>query len=113
MTKCVGDKKEFKCETCPAVFNTAGNLKAHITNKSCEIQCNLCDKTLTSAGYLDKHIASVHKVQMEVVKTTEGHIGLFTSTELKKDLHCNLCDFKATCAAKLKRHMLTSVISNA
>ena len=106
MTKCVSDKKEFKCENCPAVFNTAGNLKAHITNKSCEIQCNLCDKTLTSAGYLDKHIASVHKVQMEVVKTTEGHIGLFQSTELQKDLHCNLCDFKATCAAKLKRHMI-------
>ena len=39
------------------------------------------------------------------MKTTEGHIGLFTSTELQKDLHCNLCDFKATCAAKLKRHM--------
>ena len=105
MTKCVGDKKEFKCENCPAVFNTASNLKAHITNKSCEIQCNLCDKTLKSAGYLDKHIASVHKVQMEVVKTIEGHIGLFPSTELQKDLHCSLCDFKATCAAKLKRHM--------
>ena len=43
---------------------------------------------------------------MEVVKTTEGHIGLFTSTELQKDLYCNLCDFKATCAAKLKRHMI-------
>ena len=62
MTKCVGDKKESKCENYPAVFNTAGNLKAHITNKSCEIQCNLCDETLTSAGYLDKHIAYVHKV---------------------------------------------------
>ena len=41
MTKCGSDKTEFKCEKCPAVFTTAGNLKAHITNKSCEIQCNL------------------------------------------------------------------------
>ena len=42
---------------------------------------------------------------MEVVKTIDGHLGLFPSTELQKDLHCSLCDFKATCAAKLKRHM--------
>ena len=28
MTKCVGDKKAIKCENCPAVFNTAGSLKA-------------------------------------------------------------------------------------
>ena len=64
---------------------TAGNLKAHITSKSCdEIQCNLCDKTLKSAGYLEKHISSVHRVQMKVVKTIEGHIGLFPSTELQK-----------------------------
>ena len=85
MPKCVGDKNLFKCENCPAVFNTARNLKAHITRKSCdEIQCNLCDKTLKSAGYLEKHISSVHRVQMKVVKTIEGHIGLFPSTELQK-----------------------------
>ena len=77
---------------------TAGNLKAHITSKSCdEIQCNLCDKTLKSAGYLEKHISSVHRVQMKVVKTIEGHIGLFNWAP--KDLHCSLRD-KATCAAK-------------
>ena len=84
MTKCVGDKKEFKCENCPAVFNTASNLKAHITNKSCEIQCNLCDKTLKSAGYLEKHISSVRRVQMEVVKTIEGHIGFSHQLSSKK-----------------------------
>ena len=44
----------------------------------------ISDKTLKSAGYLEKHISSVHRVQMKVVKTIEGHIGLFPSTELQK-----------------------------
>ena len=43
---------------------------------------------------------------MEVVKTIEGHIGLFPPTELQKDLHCTLCDFIAITASKLKRHMI-------
>ena len=47
------------------------------------------------------------RVQMDIVKTAEGHIGLFPSTELQKDLHCTLCDFIATKASKLKRHMIS------
>lgn len=106
MTKCIGVKKAIKCENCPTVFNTAGNLKVHMTNKSCEIQCNLCDKTLKREGDLEKHISYTHRVQTEVVKTSEGHIGLFPSTELRKDLHCSFCDFIASIASKLKRHMV-------
>ena len=30
-----GDKKEFKCENCPAKFNKACNLKDHKTNNRC------------------------------------------------------------------------------
>ena len=74
MTKCVGDKKAIKCENCPAVFNTAGNLKVHMNNKSCEIQCNLCDKTLKSAGFSERHFSSAHIAKIEVVKTIEGSI---------------------------------------
>ena len=33
LTKCIGEKS-FKCENCPAVFNTEGNFKVHVTNKS-------------------------------------------------------------------------------
>ena len=67
VTKCIGEKS-FKCENCPAVFNTEWNLKVHVTNKSCPVKCNRCDKTLKNAGYLDRHMASVHSVQMQVVK---------------------------------------------
>ena len=102
ITKCVGDKNEFKCENCPAVFSTAGNLKAHITNKS----SNAISVIKRWKHYLEKDISSVHIVKMEVVKTIDGHLGLFPSTELQKDLHCSLCDFKATCAARLRRHMI-------
>ena len=51
-------------------------MKIHGGEKS--NKCNQCDfdKTLKSAGYLEKHISSVHRVQMKVVKTIEGHIGL-------------------------------------
>ena len=94
-----------KCENCHTVFNTAGNLNVHMANKSFEIQCNLCDKTLKSAGYLEKHISS-NRVQTRVVKTSEGHKGLFPSTELRNDLHCSLCDFIAPKASKVKRHMV-------
>ena len=44
--KCVGEKKAFKCENCPATFNKADNLKVHMANKRCSVQCNLCEKTL-------------------------------------------------------------------
>ena len=50
MTKCIGVKNAIKLKNCPIVFNTAGNLKVHMTNKICEIQCNLCDKTLKREG---------------------------------------------------------------
>ena len=106
VTKCIGEKS-FKCENCPAVFNTEGDLKVHVTNKSCPIKCNLCDKTLKNAGFLDRHMASVHSVRMQVVKTSEGHIGLFQSVEVQNNLHCTLCDFIATKASRLKRHMIT------
>ena len=52
------------------------------------------------------HLIYTHRVQTEVVKTSEGHIGLFPSTELRKDLHCSFCDFIASIASKLKRHMV-------
>ena len=68
MKKCVSEERDFKCENCPAVFNTEWNLKVHVTNKSCPVKCNRCDKTLKNAGYLDRHMASVHSVQMQVVK---------------------------------------------
>ena len=106
ITKCVGDKKAIKCESCPAAFNTLASLKVHKTNKRCEIQCSICDKTLKSAFFLEKHISSVHTVEMQVVKTIEGHVGIFTSTVFRKDLHCTLCDFIATKSSKLKRHMI-------
>ena len=104
MTKCVSE--EFKCENCPAVFNRADGLKRHLDKNRCEIQCNLCDKTLKSKEYLEKHIESTHRVQMNVVKTKEGHIGLFESTELQNNLKCTQCDFVATYPVKLKRHMI-------
>ena len=56
--KCVGEKKAFKCENCPATFNKADNLKVHMANKRCSVQCNLCEKTLQSEFYLEKHISS-------------------------------------------------------
>ena len=105
MKQCVGEKT-YNCENCPALFNREDHLKVHINKKSCSIQCNLCDKTLKSAGFMERHIASVHRVQMNVVKTVEGHIGLFQSNELQKDLHCTRCDFVAISASKLKRHMI-------
>ena len=104
--KCVGEKKAFKCENCPATFNKADNLKVHMANKRCSVQCNLCEKTLQSEFYLEKHISSTHRVQMNLVKTAEGHIGFFPSNELRNDLHCTHCDFFATSSSKLKRHMI-------
>ena len=65
--KCVGEKKAFKCENCPATFNKADNLKVHMTNKRCSVQCNLCEKTLQSEFYLEKHISSTQRVQMNLV----------------------------------------------
>ena len=94
MAKCVSE--EFKCENCRAVFNRADGLKRHVDKNRCEIQCNLFDKTLKSTEYLEKHNESTHRVQMNVVKTKEGHIGLFQSTELQNNLKCTRCDFVAT-----------------
>ena len=104
---CGGDKKELKCENCPAKFNKACNLKDHKTNNRCTVQCNLCDKTLKSAGFLEKHMSSFHQQQTHVVKTSEGHIGLFPSSVIKvrKDLSCDVCDFVAPAPSKLMRHM--------
>ena len=94
MAKCVSE--EFKCENCRAVFNRADGLKRHVDKNRCEIHCNLFDKTLKSTEYLEKHNESTHRVQMNVVKTKEGHIGLFQSTELQNNLKCTRCDFVAT-----------------
>ena len=55
---------------------------------------------------MERHIASVCRVQMDAVKTVEGHIGPFQWNELQKDLHCTRCDFVAVSASKLKRHMM-------
>ena len=108
VTKCIGDgEKSCKCDDCPAVFKTEGSLRVHVTNKSCPVKCNQCDKTLKNAGYLDKHMASAHSVLLQVVKTSEGHIGLFQSAKVQNDLHCTLCDFIGTKPSLLKRHMIT------
>ena len=80
VTKCVGDKKAHQCEKCPAVFNTAENLKEHVDKNRCTIQCNLCDKTLKSEAYLEKHIESTHKFSCKkVVVTLVTFICFFSS----------------------------------
>ena len=107
MIKWVGEQKAFKCDCCYAVFNRASMLKVNITNKSCQVQCNLCDKACLSAFYLGKHISQTHRVQMNTVKTAEGHFGHFSTTVVRKDLNCTRCDFVATKPSKLSRHMLT------
>ena len=94
MAECVSE--EFKCENWRAVFNRADGLKRHVDKNRCEIQCNLCDKTLKCTEYLEKHIESTHRVQMNLVKTKEGHIELFQSTELQNNLKCTQCDVVAT-----------------
>ena len=104
MAKCVNG--EFKCKNCPVVFTRKDYLKEHIDKNRCEIQCNICDKTLKSAELLEKHIQSTHRVQINVVKTKEGHIGRFQSTELQHCLNCTQCDFVAAHPSKLKRHMI-------
>ena len=46
VTKCIGGgEKSFKCDNCPAVFKTEGNLRVQVTNKSCPLKCNQCDKS--------------------------------------------------------------------
>ena len=107
MIKCVGENKAFECENCASAFSKVDALKAHTSHKSRAVQCNLCDKKCKSAFYLEKHISSTHRLQMNVVKTAEGHIGLFPSTDARKDLNCTLCDFVATKPSKLTRHMIT------
>ena len=100
MKKCVSEERDFKCENCPAVFKRDDMLKLHVAKKRCQVQCNFCDKTCKSSYYLEKHISQTHRVQMNVVKTTEGHMGLFPTTEVRKDFKCTRCDFVA-------RHMIT------
>ena len=50
-----------------------------------------------------------HRVETNVVKTSEGHIGLFPSSVImvREDLSCNLCDFVAPKPSNLVRHMST------
>ena len=103
--KC-GEFGEFKCKNCPVVFTRKHHLKEDIDKNRCEIQCNICDKTLKSAEFLEKHIQTTHRVQINVVKTKEGHIGRFQSTELQHSLNCTQCDFVAAHPSKLKRHMI-------
>ena len=103
--KC-GEFGEFKCKNCHVVFTRKHHLKEHIDKNRCEIQCNICDKTLKSAEFLEKHIQTTHRVQINVVKTKEGHIGRFQSTELQHSLNCTQCDFVAAHPSKLKRHMI-------
>ena len=107
MKKCVSRERDFKCENCPAVFKREDMLKLHVVKKRCQVRCNFCDKTCKSSYYLEKHISQTHRVQMNVVKTSEGHMGLFPTTEVRKDLKCTRCDFVATHPSKLSRHMIT------
>ena len=86
MKKCVGEG--FKCENCPAVFKREDMLKVQVAKKRCQVQCNFCDKACKSAYYLEKHISQTHRVQMNVVKTAEGHVGNFPTTVVRKDLNC-------------------------
>ena len=103
-SKCFAEKS-FKCEKCDKVFNRKHNLKCHIEMKRCEMTCNHCGKTLKSSAFLDKHMASQHQAQISLVKTSEGHIGLFQSDS--NDLKCTSCEFVAVARSKLKRHMKT------
>ena len=103
-SKCFAEKS-FKCEKCDKVFNRKHNLKCHIEMKRCEMTCNHCGKTLKSSAFLDKHMASQHQAQTSLVKTSEGHIGLFQTDS--NDLNCTSCEFIAVARSKLKRHMKT------
>ena len=55
------------------------------------------------AARWDWHVASVYKTQINVVKTSDGHVGLFHSES--NDLKCTLCEFVAVDKWKLTRHM--------
>ena len=102
ISKCVAENR-FKCDKCDKAFNRKDNLKRHIEMKGCEITCNQCGKNLQSTARLDKHMASVHQDQINVVKTSDGHVGIFHSES--NDLKCTLCEFVAVDRWKLTRHM--------
>ena len=99
------DERVLKCEKCEATCKGGRKLKTHMDSHR-EVNCKHCDKripynsrnshtnshkTLQSEFYLEKHISSTHRVQMNLVKTAEGHIGFFPSNELQNDLHCTHC----------------------
>ena len=104
-TKCLGEN--FKCENCGKVYKRKYNLKIHMENENCSISCDRCGKDFKTAGHMEKHIRSTHQIQVNVVETSEGHMGLFQTSQAPVDLNCPLCGFAATKPSKLKRHMMT------
>ena len=46
------------------------------------------------------NVRSTHQIQVNVVKTSEGHMGLFQTSQAPVDLNCPLCGFAATNPSK-------------
>ena len=104
-TKCLDET--YKCEKCAKVYKRKDKLKIHIENENCAISCDRCGKDFKTAGLMEKHVRSTHQIQANVVRTSEGHMGLFQPTQAPVNLNYTLCDFAATKSSKLKRHMIT------
>ena len=104
-TKCL--EETYKCEKCAKVYKRKDKLKIHIENENCSISCDRCGKHFKTAGYMENHMRSTHQIQVNAVKTSEGHVGLFQPTEAPLDLNCTICGYAATKGSKLKRHMIT------
>ena len=94
-SKCVAENR-FKCDKCNKAFNRKEH---HIKMMRCEITCSQCGENLQLGARLDWHVASVHKAQINIVKTSDGHVGLFHSES--NDLKCTLCEFVAVDKWKL------------
>ncbi|XP_063630677.1 zinc finger protein 93-like [Cydia splendana] len=93
--QCALTKRDFKCNECPASFDSFKFLTNH--NKRRHIQeiypCNLCTKTFLTDGKLKEHTVKVHS-------------GL-QNRNRRSFTDCVICEKKFDTRADLKRHIRT------
>ena len=66
------DQKEFKCKYCKKTFDWQSNYSRHLnkhTNRR-EFKCKICHYSFNIISNLKRHMASVHKGETELTKST-------------------------------------------
>ena len=86
------NKKLFKCEKCPAAYNTLSNLEMHVKNihEGVKYKCDLCDESFTLKKNVGRHKKRVHTKNRPLVKCEKCFKDFVGNYNLR--LHLKKCE---------------------